>query len=66
MRVKISEYTYWFNDMFRIDVDREMLEMINNQYRIEITKAIESGDYKLAKELINTKMIIEKKLSDVK
>lgn len=66
MRAKISEYTYWFNDMFRIDVDREMLEMINNQYRIEITKAIESGDYKLAKELINTKMIIEKKLSDVK
>ena len=52
--------------MIRIEVDKEMLEMIDRQLNIEVCKAVEQDRLEDANRIINQRLVIRKKLNDVK
>lgn len=66
MKCYLSTYAYFAIDMIHIDVDKEMLEMIDKQLNIEVCKAIEQDRLEDAVKIINQRLVIRKKLNDVK
>lgn len=63
MKAYINSYSSWnYLNAIEIHVDKEMLEMISNQLRIEIVKAIEAHDDGKAYKLLGEKIDIDNKL----
>lgn len=65
MRANIQSYKTWnmYDDTIEVTVDKEMLDLINNQLRIELVRCIENDDFEYAKALLNDKLIIDDKIA---
>lgn len=65
MRANIKSYETWnmYDDTIEITVDKEMLDLINNQLRIELVRCIERDDFEYAKALLDDKLIIDDKIA---
>ena len=65
MRANIQSYKTWnmYDDTIEVTVDKEMLDLINNQLRIELARCIENDDFEYAKALLNDKLIIDDKIA---
>ena len=65
MKARVASYSsFGYGETIEVMVDAEMLQMISNQLRIEITKAIESHDDAKAVDYLQAKMDIDKKLKE--
>ncbi|MBR2554858.1 MAG: hypothetical protein IKE94_08380 [Aeriscardovia sp.] len=65
MKARAASYSsFGYGETIEIMVDADMLQMISNQLRIEITKAIEAHDDAKAVDYLQAKMDIDKKLKE--
>lgn len=66
MKARTTSWATWSvnNNAIDITVDKEMLEMVSNQLRIEIVKAIEAHDDQKAVDLLEDKIGIDEKLKN--
>ena len=66
MIARTTSWATWSvnNNTIDITVDKEMLEMVSNQLRIEIVKAIEAHDDETAVNLLEDKIGIDEKLKN--
>ena len=66
MIARTTSWATWSVNNYTIDitVDKEMLEMVSNQLRIEIVKAIEAHDDEKAVNLLEDKIGIDEKLKN--
>lgn len=65
MKARVASYSsFGYGETIEVRVDAEMLQMISNQLRIEITKAIEAHDDAKAVDYLEAKMDIDNKLKE--
>ena len=65
MKARVASYSsFGYGETIEIMVDAEMLQMISNQLRIEITEAIEAHDDAKAVDYLEAKMGIDKKVKE--
>ena len=65
MKARVASYSsFGYGEIIEIMVDAEMLQMISNQLRIEITKAIEAHDDAKAVDYLEAKIDIDNKLKE--
>ena len=65
MKARVASYSsFGYGETIEIMVDADMLQMISNQLRIEITKAIEAHDDAKAVDYLEAKMGIDKKVKE--
>ncbi len=65
MKARVASYSsFGYGETIEVMVDAEMLQMISNQLRIEITKAIEAHDDAKAVDYLEAKINIDNKLKE--
>lgn len=65
MKARVASYSsFGYGETIEVMVDAEMLHMISNQLRIEITKAIEAHDDAKAVDYLEAKINIDNKLKE--